>query len=81
MATFSSIIAREFAAHAPLPIIGEVIVTFPDDEMIRVDVDGLIFVMTCGSDDDHFYFLCTNAAAAPVEFEYPDPDDVVEGEP
>jgi hypothetical protein len=69
---FASIIAREFRANATFPIIGEVVVTFPKGEVILVDVDGLTFVMTCGSDDDRFYFPCTNAAAAPVEFHYPE---------
>jgi hypothetical protein len=64
--TFASIIAREFSAHATFPIIGEVIVTFPEDEVIQVDVDGLNFIMTCGSDDERFYFHCTTATAAPV---------------
>jgi hypothetical protein len=48
MITFSSIIAREFAAHAKFPITGEVAVTFPEDEVIHVDIDGLTFIMTCG---------------------------------
>ena len=71
MTTFSSIIAREFAAHAMFPIIGEVAVSFPEDEVIQVDIDGLSFHMTCGSDDDRFFFRCTNAAIASVEFAYP----------
>jgi hypothetical protein len=71
MTSFSPVIAREFKAHASFPIIGEVIVTFPEEEVIRIDVDGRTFMMTCGSDDDRFYFCCTNATAAPVEFEYP----------
>jgi hypothetical protein len=71
MTAFSSIVAREFAVHARFPIVGEVVVSFPEDEVIQVDVDGLIFRMICGSDDDGFYFDCTNAVAAPVEFDYP----------
>jgi hypothetical protein len=39
MPPFSSIIAREFAAHAKFPITGEASVTFPEDEIIRIDVD------------------------------------------
>jgi hypothetical protein len=71
MTTFAQIIAREFRAHATFPIIGDVVVTFPEDEVIHVDVDGLTFVMTCGSDDDHFYFECTSDATATVEFAFP----------
>jgi hypothetical protein len=70
--TFASIIAREFSDHATFAIVGDVIVSFPEDEVIQIDVDGLTFIMTCGSDDDRFYFHCTNAAVAPVEFGYPE---------
>jgi hypothetical protein len=56
--TFTQIIAREFRAHATFPIIGTLDVTFPEDEVIQVDVDGMTFAMTCGSDDDRFHFEC-----------------------
>jgi hypothetical protein len=70
MITFADIIAREFRAHATFPITGAVVVTFPEDEVICVDVNAMTFFMICGSDDDRFYF--TSDAAAPVEFAYPD---------
>ena len=54
---FSSMIARDFTAQATFSIVGEVVVTFPEDEMIQVGVDELIFSMIWGSDDDHFYFF------------------------
>lgn len=71
MATFADIIARAFRDHAHFTIAGEVVVTFPEDEVIQVNVGRMTFVMTCGSDDDRFYFTCINEVTAPVEFAYP----------
>ncbi len=73
---YNAILEREFRAAAKLSPDAQVVVDFPEEEVICITVNGKKWVMEIGSDDDYFWFRDDTGDV--VRFDFPDDWDEVD---